>query len=168
MGGFGTLAARPPASRPVLLDRQPLRRPGLRPGRRRAAPLGPGAAPAEEPALRHAQPRIEIEGFRSQAERTPKGKLFVKPEDADAADPFKLVLAVPKDKLPHIYVDCGTEDRLVAASRDFAKLLMENNIPFVYGESPGGHNGRYWTREINTSMAVQYAVLRRNLAKKAD
>jgi len=110
--------------------------------------------------------RIQIEGFRSQAERTPKGKLFAKAEDADAADPFKLVLAVPKEKLPHIYVDCGTEDRLVTASRDFAKLLMENNIPFVYGESPGAHNGQYWSREIGTSVAVQYAVLRRALASK--
>ena len=111
--------------------------------------------------------KIQIEGFRSPAERTPKGKPFAKPEDADAVDPFKLVLAVPKDKLPHIYVDCGTEDRLIASSRDFAKLLMENNIPFVFGESPGGHDGRYWSREIGTSMAVQYAVLRRNLAMKA-
>ena len=110
--------------------------------------------------------RIQIEGFRSQAERTPKGKPFVKAEDADAADPFKLVLAVPKDKLPHIYVDCGTEDRLISASRDFAKLLMEHDIPFVFGESAGAHNGPYWSREIGTSVAVQYAVLRRNLAKK--
>jgi S-formylglutathione hydrolase FrmB len=110
--------------------------------------------------------RIEIEGFRSQAERTPKGKLFLKPEDADAADPFKLVLAVPKEKLPHIYLDCGTEDGLIAGSRDFAKLLMENKIPFVYAESPGGHNGQYWSREIGTSVAVQYAILKRNLASK--
>jgi putative tributyrin esterase len=110
--------------------------------------------------------QIQIEGFRSQAERTPKGKLFLKAEDADAADPFKLVLAVPKDKLPHIYLDCGTEDRLVAGSREFAKLLMEHNIPFVYAESPGGHTGQYWAREINTSVAVQYAILKRNLASK--
>ncbi len=126
----------------------------------------------QEPTPRKNQPsatpneRIEIEGFRSQAERTPKGKMFLKAEDADAADPFKLVLAVPKDKLPHIYVDCGTEDRLVTASRDFAKLLMEHDIPFVYGESPGAHNGQYWSREIGTSVAVQYAVLRRSLASK--
>jgi putative tributyrin esterase len=113
-------------------------------------------------------PDIVIEGFRSQAERTPKGKLVVKPEDADAIDPFKLVLAVPKDKLPHIYLDCGTEDRLIKANRDFAKLLIENNIPFTYGESPGAHNGAYWTREINTSVAVQYAIIRRNLARKKD
>ncbi len=113
-------------------------------------------------------PQIEIEGFRSQAERTPKGKLFAKPEDADAADPFKLVLAVPKDKLPNIYVDCGTEDGLIGASRDFAKLLMENKIPFTYSESPGGHNGQYWSREIGTSVAVQYTILRRNLATMTD
>ena len=110
--------------------------------------------------------RIAIEGFRSQAERTPKGKPFVKPEDADAADPFKLVLAVPREKLPYISFDCGTEDRLVASSRDFARVLMEHNIPFTYSESGGGHNAPYWTREINTSIAVQHAILRRNLAQR--
>jgi putative tributyrin esterase len=112
-------------------------------------------------------PAIQIEGFRSQVERTPKGKLFVKAEDADAADPFKLVLAIPREKLPHIYVDCGVDDGLITASRDFAKLLMENKIPFTYSESPGGHNGQYWSREIGTSVAVQYAILKRNLAGMA-
>jgi putative tributyrin esterase len=126
----------------------------------------------QEPRPRKNQPsdtpneRIQIEGFRSQAERTPKGKMFLKPEDADASDPFKLVLAVPKEKLPHIYVDCGTEDGLITASRDFAKILMDNKIPFTYAESAGAHNGQYWSREIGTSMAVQYAVLKRNLASK--
>lgn len=121
-------------------------------------------APSDTP-----NPQIATEGFRSQAERTPKGKLVVKPEDADALDPFKLVLAVPKEKLPHILLDCGTDDRLIGASRDFAKLLMDNNLPFVFGESPGGHNGAYWSREIKTSVAIQYTILRRNLAaKKAE
>jgi S-formylglutathione hydrolase FrmB len=113
-------------------------------------------------------PRIEIEGFRSQAERTPKGKIFVKAEDADAADPFKLVLAVPKEKLPHIYVDCGTEDGLITPNREFARLMIENKIPFTYAESPGAHNGAYWSREIGTSVAVQYAILKRNLATLAE
>src|SRR5947208_16672585 len=56
-------------------------------------------------------PEIGIEGFSSQAERTPKGKMFAKGEDCDACDPFQLVLQVPRDQLPHIYLDCGTEDR---------------------------------------------------------
>ena len=117
-------------------------------------------------------PRIEIEGFRSQAERTPKGKLFLKPEDADAADPFKLVLAVPKEKLPHIYVDCGTEDRLIAASRDFARLLMEHNIPFVYGESGAAttaSTGRGRSaRPSRSSMPSSVATSRRRRARSGN
>jgi putative tributyrin esterase len=115
--------------------------------------------PSEEP-----NPAIDIEGFSSQAERTPKGKLFATAEQADACDPFKLVLGVPREKLPHIYVDCGTEDGLLASSRDFARLLMDNKVPFTYAESAGGHNGAYWSREVGLSMAVQYQILRRALA----
>jgi S-formylglutathione hydrolase FrmB len=110
-------------------------------------------------------PDIGLDDFDSQAERTPKGKLFTSAEQAEAHDPFRLVLEVPKDKLPHIYLDCGTEDRLITSSRDFAKLLIEHNIPFTYGESAGGHVPAYWAREIHTAIAVQYAVLRRNLSQ---
>jgi S-formylglutathione hydrolase FrmB len=116
--------------------------------------------PSETP-----NPDIGIEGFSSQAERTPKGKLFTKPEEADAYDPFKLVLAVPKERLPHIYVDCGTDDRLLKSNQDFVKLLMDNKIPFTYAESGGGHVPAYWSREVGHSMAVQYQIIRRNLAK---
>ena len=97
---------------------------------------GQATPPRRNSPSEKADPRIATEGFRSQAERTPKGKLFVKPEDADAYDPFKLVLAVPKEKLPFISLDCGTEDRLIGANHEFAKLLMENKIPFLFAESP--------------------------------
>ena len=76
----------------------------------------------------------------------------------------KLVLGVPRGELPHIYVDCGTEDGLLASSRDFVKVLMDHKIPFTYAESAGGHNGAYWSREVGLSMAVQYQILRRALA----
>ena len=112
---------------------------------------------------------IGIEGFSSQAERSPKGKLFATAEQADACDPFKLAPAIPKDKIPHIYIDCGTGDRLLKSSQDLAKVLMESKIPFTYAESPGGHDGRYWAREVGQSMAVQALILKRNLAAaKAD
>lgn len=108
---------------------------------------------------------IGVEDFDSQVERSPKGKLFATAENADAYDPFKLVLAIPKEKMPHIYIDCGTEDGLLKSSQDFAKILMDNKIPFTYAESAGGHNGRYWSREIGHSMAVQYHILIRNQDK---
>jgi putative tributyrin esterase len=121
---------------------------------------GQPSPPRKEPSTTPV-PEIGIEGFSSQAERTPKGKLFEKPEDCAACDPFELVLQVPRDKLPHIYLDCGTEDRLLASAQAFAKLLMEKKIPFTYAESSGGHSGPYWAREVGLSMAVQYAVLQR-------
>jgi S-formylglutathione hydrolase FrmB len=122
----------------------------------------PGRKLSEEP-----NPAIGIEGFSSQVERTPRGKPFATAEQADACDPFKLVLGVPREKLPHIYVDCGTEDALLASSRDFARVLMDHQIPFTYAESAGGHNGAYWSREVGLSMAVQYQILRRALANAA-
>jgi S-formylglutathione hydrolase FrmB len=115
--------------------------------------------PSEKP-----NPAIGIEGFSSQAERTPKGKLFATADQADAYDPFKLVLAVPKEKLPHICIDCGTDDRLIKSSQEFVKLLMDNKIPFTYAESAGGHAAAYWSREVGHAMAVQYQILKRNLA----
>jgi putative tributyrin esterase len=106
---------------------------------------------------------INIKGYSTIKERTPKGQPFLKPEDADKVDPFKLVLQLPKDKIPHIYLDCGSEDFLIAPAQEFMRLLMENNIPFVYGRSDGVHEEDYWGREISISMAVQYAVMLRNI-----
>jgi S-formylglutathione hydrolase FrmB len=117
--------------------------------------------PSKEP-----NPAIGIEGFSSQAERTPKGRMFAKAEEAEAHDPFKLVLDVPREKLPHIYVDCGTDDRLLKSNQDFIKILLDNKIPFTYAQSPGGHSPPYWSREVGHSMAVQYHILRRNLAER--
>jgi S-formylglutathione hydrolase FrmB len=124
------------------------------------------APPRKEPSNTPV-PEIGIPGFSSQAERTPKGKVFAKPEDCDAYDPFKLILQVPPDKLPHIYLDCGTEDRLIEGAKEFAQLLMEKKIPFTYAESGGGHSRPYWTREVGLSMAVQYVILQRNLKAAA-
>jgi S-formylglutathione hydrolase FrmB len=108
-------------------------------------------------------PRIGIDGFSSQAERTPKGQIFVTADDAASYDPFQLVTKIPRDKLPHIYIDCGTEDRLIESNQAFLKLLMENKIPFTYAQSGGGHSPSYWMREVGHSMAVQYAIMKRNL-----
>ena len=72
-------------------------------------------------------------------------------------------LNVPREKLPHIYIDCGTDDRLLRGARELAELLREHNIAFTYAESPGGHRSDYWRREVGHSMAVQYSLIQRNL-----
>lgn len=113
-------------------------------------------------------PNIGIKGFSSQKERTPLGVCFANGEECDNYDPFKLVLKIPKDKLPHIYFDCGTEDRLITSNLEFVKVLTDNKIPFTFGESAGGHVPPYWIREVGYSMAMQYAQMQREMAKKAE
>jgi putative tributyrin esterase len=121
---------------------------------------------AAEQARRRPNPLIGIPGFSSQEERTPKGQPFAKAEDADAYDPFKLILKVPKESLPHIYLDCGTDDRLTTAAKAFAQLLLDKNIPFDYMQMPGIHNSAYWIESIGHIMAIQYEVMQRALGQR--
>ena len=134
--------------------------------RLRGVPPRQPASAVDEEARRRPNPVINIAGFSSQEERTPKGQEFAKPEDADAYDPFKLIQQVSKERLPHIYLDCGTEDRLIAGARALAQILFEKNIPFEYMQMPGAHNSAYWIQSIGHLMAAQYEVMQRALGQR--
>ena len=122
--------------------------------------------PEQEARRRQPNPLIGIDGFSSQAERTPRGTMFATGEQADAYDPFKLIAQVPREDLPHIYLDCGTEDRLIAGAQELAAYLMEGGIPFDYMQMPGGHNAAYWIEAIGHIMGVQYEVMQRALGQR--
>ena len=81
-------------------------------------------------------------------------------------DPFKLIAHVPKEKMPHIYLDCGTEDRLIAGARALAAIMLEKNIPFDYMQMPGEHNSAYWIQSIGRIIGVQYEVMQRALGQR--
>jgi S-formylglutathione hydrolase FrmB len=130
------------------------------------APAPQPRTPEQEAARRQANPLIGIAGFNSQEERTPKGREFARPDDADAYDPFTLIAQVPKERLPHIYLDCGTEDRLIAGARALAAIMLEKNIPFDYMQMPGAHNAAYWIQSIGRIVAVQYEVMQRALGQR--
>ena len=116
--------------------------------------------------LARPNPRIGIDGFSSQTERSPAGQAFATPADADAYDPYKLVLQVPHEDLPHIYLDSGTEDGLIRDARAFAQILFENDIPFDFMQMPGRHNGDYWVQSLGHIVAIQYEVMRRALGER--
>lgn len=115
---------------------------------------------------RRANPFIGIEGFNSQVERTLQGREFVTAEDADAYDPFTLVERIESDALPHIYLDCGTEDRLISGARELAGILLERDIAFDYMQMPGRHDAAYWIQSIGRIMGVQYEVMQRALGQR--
>jgi S-formylglutathione hydrolase FrmB len=124
---------------------------------------GNGLPRRDRPPSTTVDPKIGIEGFSSQAERTPKGQIWTTPEEAAAYDPFELVVKIPKDKLPHICIDCGTEDRLIESAQTFEKVLKDNKIPFTYAQSVGAHKAPYWAREVGHAMAIQYIIIQRSL-----
>lgn len=138
--------------------------------RRLRGELGPARpnqrTPEEEARRRAPNPAIGIPGFSSQVERTPLGREFVTAEQADAYDPFTLIRRVPRERIPHIYLDCGTEDGLIDGARELARILMEMNLPFDYMQMAGAHNGVYWTQSIGRIIAVQYEVMRRALGDR--
>ncbi len=106
---------------------------------------------------------IRIPGFTMQHERYPHGIAFKTVDETKQYDPFELIGQVPMKYLPHLYLDCGIDDGLLSPNQEFAAILMTNKIPFAYGQTPGGHGANYWSRELATSIAVQYAVLERNV-----
>ena len=109
---------------------------------------------------------IDIPGFSTQGERTPKGVDFVTAEQAEAYDPFAIIYEVPRSQMPHIYMDSGTEDGLVQVAREMAQLLMLNNVPFDYMQDHGSHNSEYWRRSIGHMMTIQNEVMQRALGKR--
>lgn len=109
---------------------------------------------------------VDIPGFSTQDERTPKGIDFATVEQAEAYDPFSIIYNVPRSQMPHIYMDAGTEDGLVNEARELAQLLMANNVPFDYMQTQGRHNSEYWRRSIGHMMTIQHEVMQRALGNR--
>jgi S-formylglutathione hydrolase FrmB len=75
------------------------------------------------------------------------------PERA-ANDLFALVESSDAAKLPYLYLDCGTEDALLDANREFTALLLKRKAAYEYHELPGGHTWDYWDRRIVAFLEV--------------
>lgn len=56
--------------------------------------------------------------------------------------------------LPFLYLDCGTEDGLIQANRDFAALLSEKKIPHEYRQRPGKHDWIYWDSQVQEFLRL--------------
>ena len=111
-------------------------------------------------------PVIGIPGFSSQDERTPRGRDFVTVEQAEAYDPFLLIHTVPRHRMPHIYLDSGTEDGLIEPARELAMVLMQKDLPFDLMQMSGEHNTAYWAQSIGHLMTIQHEVMRRALGER--
>jgi S-formylglutathione hydrolase FrmB len=120
-------------------------------------------APSGDPREENVAPLIVIPNFTKQHERYPNAIAFNTVDECNQYDPFFLIDNIPAKLLPHIYLDCGQQDNLITINREFALKLMNMDIPFTFGQSPGEHRPSYWGREVAQSLGVQYSVVERNL-----
>lgn len=64
-------------------------------------------------------------------------------------DVFALLAHAEHDKLPYIYLDCGSSDSLfLEPNREFAARLQEQKIPYEFHEMPGAHTWDFWNAAI--------------------
>ncbi|HWS55445.1 MAG TPA: alpha/beta hydrolase family protein [Pyrinomonadaceae bacterium] len=74
-----------------------------------------------------------------------------------ANDLFRLAREAAPERvaaLPYLYLDCGTEDFLIANNRDFSALLLERKIPHEYRQLPGRHDWPYWDRQVREVLKL--------------
>lgn len=70
-----------------------------------------------------------------------------------AHDLYALIEAMPEEKRPALRIDCGTEDFLLEANRDFHSFLNKKGISHEYQEFPGAHNWAYWDTHVQEALA---------------
>lgn len=85
-------------------------------------------------------------------------------------DIYKIARDMPAEKiknLPFIYLDCGTEDSLIGANRDFAAILLSKKIPHEFRQLPGAHNWQYWEAQIQEFLRLTNRLAAKQKAKAA-
>lgn len=57
------------------------------------------------------------------------------------------------EKLPEIFMACGSEDFLIEPNRAFRDFLKASGVPCAYHESPGIHDWKFWNEYLEPAIA---------------
>lgn len=60
------------------------------------------------------------------------------------------------EKIPEIYLCCGSEDFLIEPNRAFHRFLTEQGVPHEYHESRGIHDGIFWAEYEPKALAWMF------------
>ncbi|MCY4074436.1 MAG: alpha/beta hydrolase-fold protein [Acidobacteria bacterium] len=125
-----------------------------------------GFTPEAEARRRADDPRIGLAGFSSIVDRTPRGQPFVTAAEAEAHDPFLLVMRVRRSNLPFIQLDSGTAGPYLVTNQAFAGMLIDADIPFHFTQRRGRHDIDYWREAYRYALDVHYETMRRALERR--
>jgi S-formylglutathione hydrolase FrmB len=69
-------------------------------------------------------------------------------------DLYALVEGIKREEMPALRIDCGTEDFLLDANRQFHTHLETLGVPHEYQEFPGAHDWAYW--DLHVQQAIRF------------
>jgi S-formylglutathione hydrolase FrmB len=74
-------------------------------------------------------------------------------------DLYALAEKLDRSMVPALRLDCGTEDFLLEANRDFHGHLTNLGIAHEYAEFPGAHDWSYWDVHVQEAIRFHLRVL---------
>lgn len=99
---------------------------------------------------------LDVESIRNMMKNTPREKLYQamfaeKKIDGSGNDLFHLVekAVKGKQKVPHLYMACGTEDFLYNDNLRFRNHLETHGVDHAYVEGPGDHSWAFWDHHVD-------------------
>ena len=72
---------------------------------------------------------------------------------------FGLAKRVDRSRLPAIRIDCGVDDGLLEANREYHALLTDLGIAHEYEEFPGAHDWGYWDVHVQEAIGFHRKAL---------
>ncbi len=103
---------------------------------------------------KESRPLVDIEGFATQRQRTPRGTVFSTKAQASSADPAQILAKLSPVDAPYIHLDAGTEDSLASETRAFVEHLRAGGFAHSYLELAGAHEVPYWQNAFAHTLIV--------------
>jgi putative tributyrin esterase len=75
------------------------------------------------------------------------------PVTGTGSDLFHLLQQAHADRLPDLYLCCGTEDEVLQDTRHFVVTAAGRGVPVTEKIGPGGHDWAYWDATIQDVLA---------------
>jgi len=112
---------------------------------------------------------VSVPGTSVQGEIAEQISKIFGPPGSETRKSYDLVAsieALPKEKRPALYLDCGSRDFLLEWNRNLVRKLSELKLDYEYREVPGGHDFGYWKANVRYSLERQLEALAKARAEK--
>lgn len=74
-------------------------------------------------------------------------------------DVYQLSTTAEPNRVPYLYIDCGSYDPLLESNRKLVRALAAQGIRYEYHEYAGAHTWEYWDRELPELLRVVWRTV---------